>query len=162
MRMQATAGNLTINCYLQLMSAGAQHPSSLSLVTAYGANVADTGGVSVDPGASISTKGAYSEIVSSTTFPISALVIGIGNQNNLARAVAQWYIDIAVGAGGSEMIIIPDIMIRCVGSGYKIWPQFSPTYPISILVGSRIAVRAECTMNDATDRIFDVVLYGIS
>jgi hypothetical protein len=135
--------------------------ASYGRLTTYGANTADSGGVSIDPGGTLNTKGAYSEIVASTTNRIRGLIIAIGAQGNNARTDALWLFDVAIGAAGSEQIIISDLPISCVAAGDAVSPGVFPIIPISIPEGTRVAVRAQCSIIDAADRLFDVILYGV-
>jgi len=129
-------------------------------VTTYGFNSSDTGGVSIDAGATLNTKGAYSQIIASTTYDIKGLVMAPslgGNRSSSDTAVFLY--DIAVGAGGSEAVIVPDIP-------YSSDSDEKPTanlcfFPVEIPAGSRVAVRSQSSTNDATDRITDVVIYGV-
>lgn len=139
------------------------HPGGWSggIVTTYGANTADSGGVSVDPGATANTKGAYSEYVASTTYDIKALILSIGEQTNFVRSSAGQRADLAVGAAGSEVVVIPDILFVQSASGDHFMPK-SFHYRTYIPAGSRIALRAQSSTNDAADRLFDTIIYGIS
>lgn len=129
-------------------------------LTTYGANTADSGGISVDPGGVAHTKGAYSQIISSTTNPIYWLGVALGNAGNTIRTAGQWLIDIAIGGAGSEQIILPDIRAACMSSHDVIEPQFM-WFPVHIPASTRLAVRAQSTITDATDRLFDAILYGL-
>ena len=135
--------------------------SSLGRVTTYGANEGDSGGVSVDPGADIDVKGAYSEIVASTANETKLLLMYLGTQTNFSRSSGAFSFDVAIGAATSEQIIIPDIHAR-TSSGLD-QPHLSVygPFPINIPSGSRIAVRSQSTLNDAADRLLDVILYGV-
>lgn len=159
-RSQASAATDTSKVGITL---AADHPLGWSggLITTYGADTADSGGVSVDPGATVNTKGAYSELVASTTYDISALILAIGEQNNFIRSSAGYRIDLAVGAAASEQIIIPDIQMSQNAAGDQFIPR-SFHFRTHIPAGSRIAVRAQSSINDAADRLFDAILYGIS
>lgn len=160
-RCQATTASRTLRCAVTLGTHGFLPSSPLSVITTYGANTADSGGVQVDPGGTIETKGAYSEITSSLTFDISYFVLAVGIQNNTVRTSARFLMDIAVGAAGSEVILLPDQFYVCASTGDCLLPA-SICWPCSIPAGTRVAARAACSINDAADRLFDVVLYGVS
>lgn len=130
--------------------------------TTYGANTGDSGGVSIDPGGTANTKpSSYTEIVSSSTNPIRQLAIFLGNQANSSRATAAWLIDIAVGAASSEQIIIPDLFAWQALNFNQFYPPFLGPFPCHIPAGTRISARAQCDITDATDRLFDIILYGL-
>lgn len=132
-------------------------------VTTYGANTGDSGGTSIDPGGTINTKpSTFTEITSSTTYPITELILAFGNQLNTTRSSFSWLVDLAIGASSSEQIILPDMALNCSTSPDIVVPQFYGPLPVDIPAGTRLSARAQCSGNDATDRLFDLVLYGVS
>jgi hypothetical protein len=128
----------------------------------YGAVTADSGGTSVDPGGTIHTKGAYSELSASTSADIKWLMVCIQQQNNTSRSTANFLIDIATGAAASESVIIPNIWVVATTEADLVQPIFIGPFPIEIASGTRLAVRAQCSINDATDRLLDVILLGFN
>ena len=138
-------------------------PSSpLGLVTPYGADTSDSGGMAVDPGGTVDTKGAYSELAASTTYPIKQLMLVIGGRGNTTQLTQRVLIDVAIGGAGSEQIVFPDIGYGAnVGTDLGI-PLVVGPYPVDIPAGTRLAVRAQSSINNATDRLFDACLYGVS
>ncbi len=160
-RVQASTKDSTVNFQLMLIGAGFSN-ISCSKVDTYGADTSDSGGTSIDPGASANTKGAWVEITSGCLRPILGLSIAIGNQLNTARTTGAWLLDIGVGAAGSETVIIPDLGLIASGTSDRVSPYVFPFIPLSIPVGTRISARAQSTITDATDRTFDIILYGIS
>ena len=83
-------------------------------------------GISVPKGANFNTEGAWTEIIATTSFRAYAL--------NLAINGGVW-LDVGVGASGSEVAIINDIFVS------NLVTYFGP-YRVDIPSGSRIAVRA--------------------
>lgn len=160
-RCQATTASRTLRCAITLISQGFLPSGPLSTITTYGANTSDSGGVQVDPGGSVDTKGSYSEITASLTFDINWLVIAMGIQNNTVRTSSRFLVDVSVGANLSEQVVIPNQFLVCASTGDCLLPG-TICLPCSIPAGSRVAVRASCNLNDAADRLFDVVLYGVS
>lgn len=158
-RFQTT--NTSISLYLIVLVgtghflSGAPHRK----VTVYGANTADSGGTSVDPGGTAHTKGSYSEITASTTRRIRKLHIGVGNQGNNVRSYAEYLLDIAIGAASSEQVIIPDIPL--IGAQNEvIASNVGTSFMVDIPAGTRIAARAQCSITDATDRLVDLTIHG--
>lgn len=133
----------------------------LSKVLTAGQVVADTGGTSVDPGASTGTKGAYSELSSAIPATISCFYVAIGNQGNTARTTASWNVDIAVGAAGAEVVIVADTLLRCRDTIDHVIPKLLGPFHIRIPAGTRVSIRADCSTADATDRLFDAIFYGV-
>lgn len=130
-------------------------------VTTYGANTGDSGGISIDPGGTADTKGSWTEMVSSTDHLIHQLVLGVGQAGNFQQSTTNWLIDIAFGASGSEQILVPNLQMATNVQGDNLAPAVFGPYPVAIPAGSRLAVRAQCSITDATDRLFDAVLYGV-
>lgn len=126
-----------------------------------GADTSDSGGTSVDPGASTGVKGAWAQVVASTEMRWDALILGIGNQQNAARSSFSWAVDIGVGPPGGEVVVVSDLnFISITTNDVLTRPTFGPL-PVRIPPTSRVAVRASCSGNDATDRLFDAILYGL-
>lgn len=159
-RAQSVSATVTARIGLTLC---AKHPKGVQKgrITTYGANTADSGGVSIDPGATLNTKGAYSEIVASTTYDHDGFILALSEQNNYVRSAASYLVDVAVGAAGSEIVYAPDQIVFQSAGG----DTFDPAVlflPFAVPAGSRIAIRAQANITDATDRTFDAILYGIS
>ena len=66
---------------------------------------------------------------------------------------------IGIGAAGSEKIVAADLTARSSSITDEVRPSFI-ALPVAIPAGSRIAVRAQCSITDATDHLFDIALYG--
>jgi hypothetical protein len=160
-RTQCNVASGQIPTAVLIVSGTIGSPTSYSRCTTYGANTADSGGTSVDPGGTANTKGAWVQIVSSTTNPIRQLIIGIPNQINTVRTSQSWHVDIGIGGAGSELILIPDLQLNASTTNDSVTPQIIGPIPVEIPEGTRIAVRAQSDGIDATDRLFDVILYGI-
>lgn len=127
-----------------------------------GANTADSGGVSIDPGGTANTKGSWTEVVASTSVSLAYLYMIIGEQQNPALdEFFDWLFDIAIGASGSEKVLVNNLWHHERGLEYGDGYVHGPL-PVSIPAGSRLAVRSQCSRTDATDRLRDVVLYGVA
>ncbi len=127
----------------------------------WGAVTADSGGTSVDPGASANVVGVWSELVATTSFDVRQIVIAIGNQVNTARRVSSFLLDIGVGAGGSEIVVLKEMALRGA-LNFNVSPTVLGPFPVNIPAGSRVAARLKSSINDATDRIMDVIVYGFA
>jgi hypothetical protein len=159
-RCQCSTGGETLGVSCFLLYGGFSQIEGLGTVDAIGVDTTDSGGTSIDPGGTINTKGAYVELTAATTRAYKYLILAIGGQSNATRSSQQWLIDIAIGAAASETVIVSNIPITCATTSDAITPQ-TILFPIQIAAGSRLAVRAQSSGNDATDRLLDVVLYGV-
>lgn len=117
--------------------------------------------VSVDPGAVAHTKGAWVEIVASTTVEYKAVMLVLDNLADGTRAVTQALADLAIGASGSEQTIIDNFRVTSE-SGADLVEPGAYTFPIFIPAGSRIAVRAQSDSSVSGDREFGLGLVGFS
>lgn len=145
----------TIRVALTLSAAG-DTPGPTSYTT-YGADTTTTRGALVDAGVATNTKGAYTELSASTGAVTQVLVV-IGSVGaNTAPGALPWAVDLATGAGGAEVVLLPDL--RFVPHVDGITPR-ALTFLTYIAAGTRLAVAASSGTADATDRLLDVVLLG--
>lgn len=161
---RCAAQNASNTCRIsgQLYGAGLHSPPTFSLMTAYGLDATDLQGVQIDPGGTINTKGAYSEITSGTARDHRAIMMVQTGQNNTAQVDHRHVIDVAIGASSSETIVIPDLQATVAAGEDMPVPMIYPLFPLNIPAGTRLSVRAQADINDATDRLFDVLIYGLS
>lgn len=95
---------------------------------------ADSGGTAITSNASADTKGSYVELIASTAFHASAIMV----QNGAHATGTVFLIDIAVGAASSEQDIIGNLF-RGGKSDYIL----APIFPISVAAGSRVSARCQ-------------------
>lgn len=161
-RAQCNVGSKVLDICITLMAQGFLPSQPLGLVRAYGANTGDSGGVQIDPGGTVNTKGAYSELTAATTYEARAIFLAWPNQSNSSRSAGEILLDVAIGAGGVEQIIIPDIALNFNGGCDMVTPFVVGPLMVNIPVGTRLAVRAQSSLNDAVDRLFDCIIYGVT
>lgn len=115
----------------------------------------------VDAGATVHTKGAWTQLIASTTDTIRWLIVTLGGNANSGLANADFLHDIGVGAGGSEEIIAGDLYSHsgAVADDHLVKIFHFPCY---IPAGSRIAIRSQSETNDGTDRLTSFGVYGVS
>jgi hypothetical protein len=162
-RWQASATGGRTDLRMTLGGVGFRPSASFSKVMAWGANLTDSGGTSIDPGGTVETLSAWQEILASTEADCRGLIIGIGNRSNIVRTGAHWHnFQIGVGAAGAEktLLLIPQFSAANTGDD-ALYGNAHGLLPVDIPAGTRLAARVACSINDATDRLFDVVLYGM-
>lgn len=143
---------------ITLINAGTMPGLGLSAINSYGADTANSRGQMVDPGGVADTKGAYTQITASTTGVSQWLMIAFTFGGNSAPVSAVWAVDLATGGAGAETVLIPDLRIVTTGGMMPSPPSFS--FPIYIVGSTRLAVRASCSIIDATDRLISCMIYG--
>ena len=136
------------------------HTTGMSRVTTYGAATGDSGGFGYDPGGTINTLGGWSELTSSTTYPIKRMIIVLGDRNNNAMVNSAFHCYIGIGGAGAEKILCVCPFAAGTGSD-SIEPLVFGPYSVYIPAGTRLAINGLSNINDATDRLWDVVIYGI-
>ena len=161
-RAQSSTGNKESQLSFGFGSSGFAQPSSLGIIDTYGATTATTRGISIDPGGTAWTYGAYIELASAITRPAKGIFIATSGQNNSVRTLYQWRLDVGIGGAGAETSIISELGMGCATGDSDIFPWVTPYIPIRIPAGTRVALKAVCSGNDATDRLFDAVLYTVS
>lgn len=129
----------------------------------YGTTAASSRGTTIDAGGTANTKPAtFTTIAASTSADHQWFVIGCNNLANTARTNAGWLVDIATGAASSETVIIPNLVFSASSGMNCTYPFCSPPIPIAVSSGTRISARAQCTTNDATDRLISLTVIGFS
>ena len=147
------------DCAVTLFEAPPFLPSSpLSVATGYGVELANSRGTLIDPGGLANTKGAWVELSASVN-EIRQLTLATGNNANFVLSTAQWLLDIGIGPA-TEQLIVENLLYKTDSIKDLITPLVV-TLPISIPEGERLAVRTQCNITDATDRVFDLVAYGV-
>ena len=160
-RVQSTSASATVAAAIMLLSHGFPGMAHFGFIQDYGTALADSGGVSVDPGATLNTKNTWSQIVASTARPARWLMISIGNVGNNVRTNANWLFDVGIGSAGQEHVILANMGLNAFGTPDLVQPLVYGPFPVAIPSGSRIAAHAQCDISDATDRLFDIAVYGV-
>jgi hypothetical protein len=122
-------------------------------------------GFAVDPGATINVKGSYVALSTSVTNDLSGFFItwDVQNRASSTGSYMDYLVDFALGGIGSEVVILPNVMIarNSFTGGVLYGPQTTPFLPIPIAAGSRLSCRAQAYNVTALDRILGVSVYGL-
>lgn len=160
-RISAKAFGGTLNTIIQGIGFGTVGDRGYKRAVSMG--ITSNFGVTVDPGGTANTLSSWVQITASAPNNFNALMVAIGNgQRSVASNTASWLVDIAIGAAGSEQVIIKQLFAMSMGNTtFFITPNFFGPFPCNIPAGTRIAARAQCNTNGATSRQIDVSLYGL-
>ena len=161
-RCQSNVASIATDVIVLLLGGGNHPLRSGQLVEAYGPITSTTSGVTIDPGGTAHTKGAWAELIGSTARAIHTLVVMANNQNNGTHSFGTTLFDIAIGGAGSEQLVIPNIVRMTDGGPDTDSPQYLGTFPLTIPAGTRIAARSQCSSIDATDRLTYMTAYGVT
>lgn len=155
-RCQCSTGGVAMNVQITLIAAGGV--SGIAAFTNYGGDTADSSGAQIDPGGTVNTKGAYTQLTASSS-DVAQWMSAQFTYGHSTYANVFWLADLATGAAASEVVLVPDMLLTSafISSQPDIQPRATPmlTY---IAASTRIAARASCTSNTATARLFDLVL----
>jgi hypothetical protein len=136
---------------------------SLILVSGAGAGVVGLGhsctlggtgaaGTLVDPGGTANTKGSWVELSAGTPFRIQQAILQWNARGNSAMSLASIRIDIGIGASGSEVVLIPNLVSRADATSDEFMVRAIGPLPLDIPAGTRVSARTQSTITDATDR----------
>lgn len=160
-RCASAAGSNGVRVVCGGSSNGIYGAQGFSRMVALFSPVAGSKGVSVDPGASANTKGAWSQMTASSSDRVVGLMLATGDDGDVARAANQnMALDVGIGAGGSERVLIPNIVFVAETNADQWRPAQTGVYPCDVPAGTRFAVRGACSVSTASDRLIDVSLYG--
>lgn len=156
-RMQSVAISATATVRVKFGTAPFSKIPSTSVVT-IGANTTTSRGVDLTV-TTVNTKAAYTQITAATTEPFDGFMFGLQGGGDTTLATSTALVDIAVGASGSEVVMINDILVT-TGSSETLMVQLPMLsffrYPVP--AGSRLA--ATVSRASSLDS-FDLILYGI-
>ena len=159
--LQSATSGATLTVVGGVVGQGFGSPAPPSRVTTYGAAVNAASGTHINPGGTAHTE-VITTITNSTTAPMSTILIAIGQRANTTMTTARWLWRVLGGPSGSEVEIVPRFAIAANTTDDDIEPSVIGPIPIPPLPsGSRLQIGAQCSINDATDRILEAVIYGI-
>jgi hypothetical protein len=159
-RMQGsdTLVNAFVTCYA--LSASMFGEFGFQIIDSLGTSTANSGGTAIDAGAVANTKGSYAQIIASTSAAYRGLIVMFGNNATNRSLVADYAVDIAIGAAASERVILPDLELKANGQDQVI-PQVWGPFFFNIPSGVRLSARSSSTTTDAVERIIDVAILGL-
>ena len=122
----------------------ADWPAALSQgrYTAIGEVASSSNGTTVTASATTNTKGSYAELEASTPNDCDGFIVAVDHP----PGPADHLLDIAIGAAGSEIVIVPDMLVSGADAGVEY-----AYIPVPIKAGTRVAARSQST--DASDAI---------
>lgn len=110
-------------------------------------------------GTQSSTKGGY-VVLGTTTAPVSAMLICL-NENVINNGLQiRWAVDIAIGAPGSEQVIVANLPVEIESNAV----QFSQNFvgPIPCHIPSGVAISARCALSTKSVTTGALIKMGIA
>jgi hypothetical protein len=133
------------------------HQEGHAGVDSIGFVAANTQGSTITASSSTNTKGSYTQLIASTTRDYTSIYVYFDSLDANATN-ASFMTDIAIGAGGSEKVVIPNILSRVGSPTIAFFPCLTGPWPIQIPAGTRVAARTQCTTASGK---MGVTLYGV-
>lgn len=155
-------GSTTQDVVLVSIEAGTPAFTNITLsdeIVAIGADTSASNGTPVDPGSTNNTKGAWTELVASSSVDVRSTMLVAGVNGNTSQRSQGILVDLGVGGSGNEEVIQSN-MVGVVHNNE--WVDLNYTFTsVSIPSGTRIAIRSQTTdASNVTDRVLDFILYG--
>lgn len=119
--------------------------------------------VTVTADVSIHTKGAWTEVIASSSGVADLVYLYVSNSS--AAVATQGLLDVGVGAAGSEVVVISNAVggsINLVNAVVGVTPGVNPAqiFPVNIPAGSRVAVRIQNVVSSRTAGVSVSLLYS--
>lgn len=144
-RAQTIIAGQTVRAQVILFDGGYTAFDGYSGVDSLGFVAASTNGVTVTAATPANNKGAYAQIAVATRdyagIALGPMFASAATTTNLA--------DVAVGAAGSEVVIIPNLPLCQVNQAVN-YPGGVPFFPIEISAGTRISMRMQSATASST------------
>lgn len=150
-------------CYMKSQKKQSGLPVVGSVVDTYGADTANTKGVTVTAPNDESSYGSWAQLTASSE-RIKALILAVGHgQADFSALSNQWYqIELGIGGAGSEVAFAQFLEAGGSSSGTKTpAPGFLGPIYVDIPAGSRISARIMKQNASATQRTLSLIAYGI-
>jgi hypothetical protein len=136
LRTQCSSGGAALSFKMRAHAAGFNGVGVVSQWFAWGADTSNSRpGPSVTAGGSANTKGSWVQLVAATEITTKWLAVAM----SIAASPRDFSTDIGIGAGGSEVVLIPSISFAGEDLGQILGP-----FPVTIPKGTRIAARTQC------------------
>jgi hypothetical protein len=84
------------------------------------------------------TKGAYAQLIAATGFQYQSISLNLVSEGGGGQC---YLVDIAIGAGGSEQVIVPNVLYDSARGVYQ--NAVNITLPISVPAGVRVSARVQ-------------------
>jgi hypothetical protein len=114
-------------------------------------------GTSITCGAA-NTKGSYSQLIASTARDYAGFYIAMDVAGSTSFPTGPLMVDVAIGAGGSEQIIVPNVFFSS-SPGAFYGSGMSGPFRVPIPAGTRVAARVQDTAGSTVYGIILVAIY---
>lgn len=130
-------------------------PPGITAWSTVGFTAATTSGILLDGGGVANTDSAWVQL--SAAIPRSCRVLYLCTTvgTGTPTANSDLLVDVGVGAGGAEQIVLEDLHVRHINGNHPS-PHIHGPYPVNIPQGTRLAARVRSSSIDANGRLLHV------
>jgi hypothetical protein len=107
--------------------------------------VANSAGTLVTDSGTAGTKGAWAQLIGSTASDIAWLAISIASQASLLTTA---FVDIGIGAAGSEVVVLSNLMLSVSGED-----PAPAQYVLPVYIPARTRIAARCMSADGSENV---------
>lgn len=157
LRTQSTTGSNVSQVSVGLSASNGA--VGLTATETIGVNTSTSHGTTVDAGGTANTKGSYGELSASTGALYQCATVVLSDAGGGASGGVSHCVDIATGAGGAEVVLMPDLRTH-TATTWLVPDQVAYTLLTYIAASTRIAARASCDSNSSPLRTVDVSIVG--
>jgi len=165
-RCQDSVGGGNVAVSLLLFDGAFTQMEGCAGVDAIGFTSASTNGTTITVSTTPGTKSAYSQLIAATARDYIGFFAIFDSQPSFVYGQAAF--DIAIGASGSEVVIVPNCLVGAYDGGVSnkpYWPigPLLPFVPLGIPAGTRIAARValQSYNSSAGSGNVGITLYGV-
>lgn len=159
-RAQTPSGSQGIYASFGLGPVDHRDPRIEGAFTTYGANLATSLGVNVDPGAGAYSFSPWVEITPATLEDHYELIVALVANDDELLSPRSFRAQVGAGPAGSEAVIVNELLVG--GSLHTDKCGKNWRFPVAIPAGTRLSVRAEVNTATDGDRDLYAILYGVS
>jgi hypothetical protein len=127
------------------MAGGFPYSPNLSIGTNLGAVTGSSTGTTVTASASLNTKGSWVSL-GQIQKDVCALLVMLNKTGGTATAIA---VDIGVGASGSQVVVVSNLLINCTTSATAVFCS-DIFVPVNIPAGASVWARCQASVASAT------------
>lgn len=118
-------------------------------------------GQTITMGAS-NVLGVYNVMSTGVAAQIGCLMAFLGDNASVSRGTQSQYIELAVGATGSEGLLVPSVMHGFDLASDMCYPRLEGPWPVLIPPSTQIQVRGQGANATASNLVIDLCLWGFA
>jgi hypothetical protein len=160
-RCQAVTGAAAVLVTVTAIATPIDAPPGLARVEAIGETSGSTRGTSINAGAVAHTD-VVGQLTATTAHAYRWMCVAAANPSDVtwAAGFTTFLVDIVTGGAGSEVLVMGDLWFGGSAADDRVNPG-AVCFPCAIAAGARVAARVRSSSTTSSDRILDVIAYGV-